>query len=66
MLGDVELLGINAFTPTGVEVKFRIKTAPQSQWMVGREIRLALKNRFDLDGIKLFQYKYENQMAKSL
>ncbi len=66
ILSDVELLGINAFTPTGVEVKFRIKTAPQSQWMVGREVRLALKNRFDLDGITLFQYKYENHPVKSL
>jgi len=61
---DVELLGINAFTPTGIEIKFRIKTAPQSQWLVGREIRLALKNRFDQDGIKLFQYHYENQLLK--
>lgn len=66
ILSDVELLGINAFTPTGVEVKFRIKTAPQSQWMVGREIRLALKNRFDLDEIKLFQYQYEHHPVKSL
>ena len=66
ILGDVELLGINAFTPTGVEIKFRIKTAPQSQWMVGREVRLALKQRFDLDGIKLFQFKYESQLVKSI
>ena len=65
ILGDVALLGINAFTPTGIEVKFRVKTAPQSQWQVGREIRLALKQRFDLEGIKLFQYQYENQLAKS-
>lgn len=58
ILSDVELLGINAFTPTGIEIKFRIRTLPQSQWMVGREVRLSLKSRFDLDGIKLFQYKY--------
>ncbi len=66
ILDDVALLGINAFTPTGIEVKFRVKTAPQSQWQVGREIRLALKQRFDLEGVKLFQYQYENQLAKSL
>ncbi len=60
ILGDVELLGINAFTPTGVEIKFRLKTAPQSQWLVGREVRLALKQRFDLDGIKLFQFKHHS------
>ncbi|MCU7833854.1 MAG: mechanosensitive ion channel [gamma proteobacterium symbiont of Taylorina sp.] len=64
MLGDVELLGINAFTATGIEVKFRIKSAPQSQWMVGREVRLALKQRFDLEGVQLFQYQYENQLVK--
>lgn len=64
MLSNVELLGINAFTPTGVEIKFRIKTAPQSQWLVGREVRLALKKRFDLEGIKLFQYQYEKQIAQ--
>ncbi len=58
VLSDVQLLGINAFTPTGIEVKFRVKTVPQSQWMVGRAIRLALKQRFDKDGIKLFQYQH--------
>ncbi len=66
ILSDVEFLGISAFTPAGIEIKFRVKTAPQSQWLVGQEIRLALKQRFDLQGIKLFQYQYENQLIKSL
>ena len=65
ILSDVQLLGINAFTTTGVEVKFRLKTAPQSQWLVGREVRLALKHRFDLEGIKLFQFNDETQWLKS-
>jgi len=65
ILSNVELLGINAFTPTGIEVKFRIKCAPQSQWLVGRVVRLALKHRFDLDGVKLFQYTYKEQLVKT-
>jgi len=65
ILSDVQLLGINAFTTTGIEVKFRLKTAPQSQWMVGREVRLALKYRFDLEGIKLFQFNDETQWLKA-
>ncbi len=56
ILSDVQLLGINAFTTSGIEVKFRLKAAPQSQWMVGREVRLGIKKRFDLEGIKLFQF----------
>lgn len=60
ILSDTELLGINAFTATGIEIKFRLKTAPQSQWLVGREVRLALKQRFDLDGIKLFQFQHNS------
>ena len=59
ILGKVELLGINAFTPTGVEIKFRVKTAPQSQWLVAREIRLALKKQFELQDIQLYQYQFE-------
>jgi len=65
ILSDVELMGINAFTPNGIEVKFRIKSAPQSQWMVGRVVRLALKRRFDQDGIKLFQYQYKEQLVET-
>ena len=65
ILSDVQLLGINAFTTTGIEVKFRLKTAPQSQWMVGREVRLALKHRFDLEEIKLFQFNDQTQWLKS-
>jgi|GEM_PF-1132393 len=66
ILSDVELLGINDFTTNGIEIKFRLRTAPQSQWLVGREVRLALKQRFDLDGIKLFQYQCSNQWQTSL
>jgi len=66
MLSDVQLLGINAFTASGVEVKFRIKTAPQSQWMVGREVRYSLKERFELEGINLFQYQQKDQLLKTV
>ncbi|MCK5696567.1 MAG: mechanosensitive ion channel family protein [Gammaproteobacteria bacterium] len=66
MFSDVQLLGINAFTPSGVEVKFRIKTAPQSQWMVGREVRYSLKERFELEGIRLFQYQQKDQLVKAV
>jgi len=66
ILGDVELLGINAFTVTGIEIKFRIKTAPLSQWLVGREVRLALKQRFDNEGIQLYQLSSTGSESNSI
>ncbi len=66
MLSDVELLGINAFTASGIEIKFRIKTAPQSQWLVGREVRYSLKERFELEGIHLFQYQQKDLLLKAI
>ena len=44
---------MDAFTDSQVILKLRIKTLPQKQWDVGRELRRRIKIRFDEEGIVL-------------
>jgi small-conductance mechanosensitive channel len=39
ILDPLEVYGIDAFEADRVVVKGRIKTVPQKQWLVGRELR---------------------------
>ena len=39
ILEPVEMLGVDDFGASAVTLKFRIKTLPLSQWLVGRELR---------------------------
>ena len=39
ILAPLEVYGIDAFEPDQLVVKARIKTVPQKQWLVGRELR---------------------------
>ncbi len=55
ILGNVHILGVNAFTVTGVEIKFRIKTIPNSQWPVAREMRRLLKGKMRKAGMHFYQ-----------
>lgn len=47
ILGDMEMLGVDAFVESAVIIKCRMKTLPIKQWEVAREYRRRLKNRFD-------------------
>lgn len=47
LLGDIEMLGLNSFGDSSVNVKFRIKTLPANQWEVAREFNRLIKNKFD-------------------
>ncbi len=51
ILEPIEILGVDAFTDSQVMLKLRIKTLPQKQWDVGRELRRRIKIRFDEEGI---------------
>jgi moderate conductance mechanosensitive channel len=53
ILGELEMLGVDAFADSAVIIKFRIKTLPIKQWEVMREFRRRLKNRFDELGIEI-------------
>lgn len=47
ILEDLEMLGVDGFGDSSVNLKFFIKTLPIRQWEVAREFRRRLKNRFD-------------------
>ncbi len=53
ILDDMELLGVNKFADSAVEIKARIKTTPIDQWSTGREYRKRLKKAFDEEGIEI-------------
>jgi moderate conductance mechanosensitive channel len=53
VLQPMEMLGLDAFTDSAVIIKCRLKVRPGSQWMIGREFRRRLKNRFDELGIEI-------------
>jgi small conductance mechanosensitive channel len=50
---DLEMLGVNAFDDSAVTIRFIIKTRPQKQWPVKREMLRRIKNRFDELGIEI-------------
>ena len=53
ILDPLEILGVDDFGDSQVTIKIRIKTKPQKQWMVGRELRRRIKNTFDRKGIEI-------------
>ncbi len=53
ILAPLEVLGVDEFAASAVVIKIRIKTVPLEQWVVGRELRRRIKNRFDKEGIEL-------------
>jgi small conductance mechanosensitive channel len=53
ILEPIEVLGVDAFTPSEVTLRFRIKTLPLKQWDVGRELRRRIKKAFDTRGIRI-------------
>ena len=51
ILEPLEVLGVDAFKPTEVTLRFRIKTLPLKQFEIGRELRRRIKKAFDANGI---------------
>jgi len=47
------MYGIDAFEPTQLVLKARIKTVPQKQWLVGRELRKRIAKIFRERGIRM-------------
>jgi moderate conductance mechanosensitive channel len=51
ILGPLEVMGIERLGERGATVRARIKTLPSKQYLVGRELNLRVKQRFDAAGI---------------
>jgi moderate conductance mechanosensitive channel len=52
ILGDVEVLGVDAFADSSITIKARIKTMPVKQWEIAREFRRRLKKAYDARGLE--------------
>ena len=53
ILEPIDVYGIDAFETAQVIVKGRIKTVPQKQWLVGRELRKRIAKLFRERGIRM-------------
>jgi small-conductance mechanosensitive channel len=51
IIEEPTLLGVDSFDESSVNVRIMIKTTPLFQWMIAREYRRRVKNRFDAEGI---------------
>jgi small-conductance mechanosensitive channel len=58
LLGDLEMFGLDAFGPSALIIKTRIKTLAGSQWTITREFNGRIKRAFDAEGIEIpFNYQ---------
>jgi moderate conductance mechanosensitive channel len=54
ILAPLEVAGVDVFDANGVKLKMRIKTAPQKQWDIGRELRRRIAEAMEERGIPMF------------
>lgn len=58
IIEEIEILGVDSFGASAINIKVRIKTQPISQWYVGREYRKRIKEAFDEHNIEIpFQHQ---------
>jgi small conductance mechanosensitive channel len=55
---DIEILGVDKMTETGVTLRSRVKTDPAARWAVGREFNRRIRARFEELGIELAAQPY--------
>jgi small conductance mechanosensitive channel len=53
ILADLDVMGVDRLGPNGVTIKARIKTLPQKQWMIGREMNRRIRIRFQSENIEI-------------
>lgn len=53
ILAPLEMLGVDRFTESAVIIKCQIKTKPNQQWRIGREMNRRIKMTFDAKGIEM-------------
>ncbi|UTA48510.1 mechanosensitive ion channel family protein [Simiduia sp. 21SJ11W-1] len=53
MLDDIEILGVNQFADSAVNIRVRLKTRAHDKWALGREFNRRIKYAFDERGIEI-------------
>jgi len=53
ILDPLEVLGLDSFGDSSVNIKVRLRTLPAKQWVVAREFRKRVKKAFDEKGIEI-------------
>jgi small-conductance mechanosensitive channel len=53
IMEPLEILGVDNFGDSSVDIKVMMKTLPLKQWAVGRELRRRIKKTFDEKGIEI-------------
>jgi small conductance mechanosensitive channel len=51
IIEEPEVWGVQSLGPDSVVVRVTLKTMPQQQWVVAREMRERVKGRFDAEGV---------------
>jgi small-conductance mechanosensitive channel len=53
VIDEPEVWGVEALTTDSVVMRLVVKTVPLQQWVVARELRRRIKQRFDAEGIDM-------------
>jgi small conductance mechanosensitive channel len=53
VLEEPEMWGVESVTADGVVLRLVVKTLPLEQWAVARELRRRIKDRFDVEGVRV-------------
>lgn len=53
LLEEPEVLGVDSLGDSAVVIRMTVRTLPQQQFPVARELRRRIKNRFDAEGIEI-------------
>jgi len=61
IIEEPEVWGVQSLGPDEVVVRVTLKTLPQQQWNVSREMRERVKSRFDAEGIQMPQRYWRDQ-----
>ena len=63
IIEEPEVWGVQSLGPDSVVVRVTLKTMPQQQWTVSREMRERVKTRFDEEGIQMPQPHWPGPQA---
>jgi small conductance mechanosensitive channel len=63
IIEEPEVWGVQSLGPDSVVVRVTLKTMPQQQWTVSREMRERVKARFDEEGIQMPQPHWQGPQA---
>ena len=64
IIEEPEVWGVQSLGPDSVVVRVTLKTMPQQQWTVSREMRERVKVRFDAEGIQMPQPYWRDQKPR--